>query len=65
MSVLLQLLAATAVIAVLIVLRMYSNRQVMQHREGCDGTGRKKDCAGGCSGLKAAVERGVGPADLI
>jgi hypothetical protein len=64
MNILLQLLVATALIAVLIMLRMYSNRQVLQHRSGCDKAGKEKECAGGCSGLKAAVEHGTDPTEL-
>ena len=54
MSLLLQLLAVAAVIAVMMALRMLINRQLMRQRlEGRTGQDcEEKECFGGCGGLR-------------
>jgi hypothetical protein len=56
-----QLFVATAFIAVFAGLRMYFGHWVMRHRPDCPGTDGKKECAGGCGGIRAAVEQGANP----
>ena len=47
MSVLLQILGGALLVAVMIALKMYSDRSVTQHRLACGHPG-KSACSGGC-----------------
>ncbi|NIM70775.1 MAG: hypothetical protein GTN86_09125 [Xanthomonadales bacterium] len=56
MSVLLQLVFATAFIAVLAVLGTSVERGGKRRPTDCEEPAGQSDCAGGCGGLRAAVE---------
>jgi hypothetical protein len=61
MSLLLQLLAVAAVIAVMMALRMLVSRQVMRQRmEGKTGQDcEEKECFGGCGGQRRETDSNV------
>ncbi len=59
MNLLLQLLMAVALIAVMIVVRMVSDRRVLQHRLSC-GHRKGPGCSHGCSKKKADAQTGSG-----
>ena len=63
MNLLLQLLTACALIAVMIVVRMISDRRVLEHRLSC-GHRKGPGCSHGCSKKKADAQTSTGLTEI-
>ncbi len=59
MNLLLQLLVAIALIAVMIVVRMVSDRRVLEHRSSC-GHSKGPGCSHSCSKKKTGAQKSAG-----